>query len=317
MSKTEEQRKEAAKALVSYILHKHYCENNSEAVIALLSKTLSWFGAAEHEYLVDYDAIVETLRQFTGKVPPCLISQEHYDVLRLSEDVYLCTGMLYVSTDPGTNLYIRVHQRVTMIFRWEDGEPKCCHIHLSNPYEEMHADDVGFPTATSRETRRFMLEELGRKTMQLERLSYEDMLTGLYNRNKFNQLRTQTFAGSLGVAVLDLNGLKQVNDKYGHDAGDTLITRTARNISAVFPEKCYRIGGDEFVVVAPDIAEELFRENMASVQDNVTKSGDAISIGISWREQGDFAAQFREADQNMYENKRRYYMSREHNRRKR
>ena len=61
-------------------------------------------------------------------------------------DVYLCTGRLWVATDPSTNMYLRVHQRIATIFRWAHERMYCCHIHISNPYSEMHEEDVGFPT---------------------------------------------------------------------------------------------------------------------------------------------------------------------------
>lgn len=58
--------------------------------------------------------------------------------------------------------------------------------------------------------------------------------------------------------LIDLNGLKKVNDEYGHEAGDFLIQKVAKNISKVFYGNIYRIGGDEFVVISTEIKEKLF-----------------------------------------------------------
>ena len=99
------------------------------------------------------------------------------------------------------------------------------------------------------------------QTAILKRLSIEDALTGLFNRNKFNQtmerLETASFS-QLGVASIDLNGLKNVNDQMGHSAGDSLIRCTADHIGRVFPGRSYRIGGDEFLVIDTELEESAF-----------------------------------------------------------
>ena len=143
--------------ITSRILHKHYCENNVEAIVSTFSDTFSWIGAAEHEYAVGGDRVRGIFRQFAGKVPKCNISDEHYDVLELAEDIYLCSGMFYVATDPGTGIFLRVHQRITILFRWEGESPRCCHIHISNPYSDMVSGDVGFPTRMARQSYEYLM----------------------------------------------------------------------------------------------------------------------------------------------------------------
>src|SRR5699024_8231948 len=84
----------------------------------------------------------------------------------------------------------------------------------------------------------------------LKRRSYEDSLTGLYNRNKFiaQMLYVRHDPNMpLGVAYFDINGLKAVNYLFGHREGDNLIRRTARHMADYFGRNTYRIGGDEFV----------------------------------------------------------------------
>ena len=61
-------------------------------------------------------------------------------------------------------------------------------------------------------------------------LSYRDMLTGLYNRNRYMETVNEyqeNHCESIGVAFIDLNGLKKINDWYGHEAGDRMIRKTA------------------------------------------------------------------------------------------
>ena len=88
-----------------------------------------------------------------------------------------------------------------------------------------------------------------------------------------------------GVAYIDLNGLKQVNDSLGHEAGDRLICSAAQCILKTFPENAYRIGGDEFVIILPESGKAEFEEQMeqvkaASGQVAVLKSAN-MSLGIN------------------------------------
>lgn len=315
------------KELTSLFLHKHYCENDMEAIIERFDDRISWFGAAEHEYNVGTETVSEIFRQFAGMVPKCRIWDEEYDVIDISPDVYLCTGRAWIATDPSTNTYLCVHQRITTVFRWVGGTPRCCHIHISNPYSEMTQQDVGFPTQMGKHTYEYLnrcIDEHKRKieeqTRLLEKLSFEDSLTGLFNRNKFN-LDMQNFekapSSQLGVAAIDLNGLKQVNDRKGHKTGDDLICRTANHITCMFAGKCYRIGGDEFIVIDTEMEEDAFRKAIAAMKKNMEQDDISVSIGISWKDHHcNIEEQFDEADRQMYQAKAAYYSSSATDRRK-
>lgn len=95
-----------------------------------------------------------------------------------------------------------------------------------------------------------------------QRLSQEDCLTGLANRRSFDEylagLETAPdVKGNMALVFMDLNGLKYVNDQFGHSVGDELIIAAARCIENAFSEMgtCYRIGGDEFAAILPDPAD--------------------------------------------------------------
>ncbi len=149
----------------------------------------------------------------------------------------------------------------------------------------------------------------------LKRLSFTDLLTGLFNRNRFNlDVEAIQHRGlrRLGVACFDLNGLKEWNDRMGHMAGDALIRRTALLIGNTFPGKAYRIGGDEFVVLDSESEEAAFKETMARVRALLQQEKINISAGACWRE-GDrceVLEQYEEADRLMYREKSDYYRNR-------
>ncbi|HZB40711.1 MAG TPA: sensor domain-containing diguanylate cyclase, partial [Ilumatobacter sp.] len=99
--------------------------------------------------------------------------------------------------------------------------------------------------------------ELRRLQDRLAALALRDPLTGLANRRLLDELldaelaRTQRSGVPLAVAYIDLDGLKQVNDTYGHDAGDVVLCEAARRLVEIVrgADVVARLGGDEFVVV--------------------------------------------------------------------
>lgn len=116
-------------------------------------------------------------------------------------------------------------------------------------------------------TQYFITNSLQKQKQQdrLKYISYQDMLTAMYNRNKYIQFLTSNkgiVLEKIGVAYIDLNGLKEINDKQGHEAGDEFICKSARVISDIFPKTSYRIGGDEFVIIENDISNEDFSEKI-------------------------------------------------------
>ena len=319
-------REQIIRDLTRTMLHKHYCENDVEYLIAQMSGDILWLGAAEHEYGAG-QAVAQTFRSFAGQIPPCSLSDEDYHVLEISPDAYLCAGRLWIATDPATGIALRVHQRFTLVFRWTDTGPTCCHIHISNPYSEMSAEDVGFPGKLARQSYQYLQEQLAAQERQLEeqtillrRLSFEDTLTGLYNRNKFSQLLQDDQDARrpcLGVACFDLNGLKQINDRQGHRAGDAFIRGAADQLRQVFPDRIYRIGGDEFVVI-DEAPEEEFRQNVRAVQAGMDRHNISCSVGVCWRQTGcSIQEQIDEADRQMYQAKRLFYSVKGNNRRHR
>lgn len=320
-------RVQTAMELTHLMVQKHYCENDPEAVIAQMDEDFLWFGAGEQEYLAGKSAVAETFRQFVGQVPRCNISDEEYHVICIAPDAYVCTGRMWIATDPSTRISLRVHQRISTVFRWVNGQPRCCHVHISNPYTEMSQEDVGFPTKMAQQSYQYLQEQIEAQKRQiaaqtaiLQRMSYEDTLTGLYNRNRFNQLLQAEPADRcrLGVACFDLNGLKEINDRLGHSAGDLLICRAASQIRQFFEGRAYRTGGDEFVVVDEAMDKNAFQAAVRSVEEGMDAAGISHSAGFSWRcSQCSVREQFDEADHMMYEAKRHFYSVQGHDRRRR
>ena len=159
----------------------------------------------------------------------------------------------------------------------------------------------------------FLTNSLATQKQQalLQAMSYHDMLTYLYNRNKYIEV-LDSYKGKIiekvGAAYIDLNGLKQINDNQGHEAGDTFIRTAAKVLSGTFPENSYRIGGDEFVVMTADLGEADFQDKITRLQKEMQENQVSISIGFLWKEScSDLEEMMKEADHRMYEAKKAYY----------
>ncbi|MEA5003988.1 MAG: bifunctional diguanylate cyclase/phosphodiesterase [Christensenella sp.] len=145
----------------------------------------------------------------------------------------------------------------------------------------------------------------------LTRLSFEDMLTGFYNRNRYMQdLVAFNNEEKIGIAYVDVNGLKNLNDEFGHSYGDKVLVECARNIEQVFGTgDFYRIGGDEFIVICRGVSKEHFYENIRELKNQFASSESCqAAIGYQWAEKaGDVQRLIYTADAMMYEDKKQFY----------
>ncbi len=142
-------------------------------------------------------------------------------------------------------------------------------------------------------------------------MSQIDKLTSFYNRNRFIQdvsdFKENT--NSVGVVYLDINGLKEINDSFGHDAGDKLIKECADVMkNTAVSEHLYRIGGDEFVAIYLNITEELFYDHVQLLKNAFTESQCQAAIGSKWDQDGTRIQDIiKAADELMYDDKKRFY----------
>jgi diguanylate cyclase (GGDEF)-like protein/PAS domain S-box-containing protein len=138
-----------------------------------------------------------------------------------------------------------------------------------------------------------------RREEDLARLATEDPLTGLPNRGGLIQRLRPALASNKPVAILfcDLDDFKSINDRYGHRAGDVVLTEVARRLSANVrgDDVVARLGGDEFVVMASGLTEasahQLATQLVRFVSVPVVLDGERVvrpsaSFGIGWAAPG-------------------------------
>ena len=142
-----------------------------------------------------------------------------------------------------------------------------------------------------------------------------DMLTGVMNRNAMNNrvdlfVRDDKKPDRFGIIIADLNGLKQINDKEGHGAGDNLLKGAAAILSDVFYDaEIYRAGGDEFLIIATDVPEEELEARVEKLRkDSEAPENISFALGLYYdRGEGDIHKAMHMADERMYKDKERHY----------
>ncbi|MBE9029077.1 sensor domain-containing diguanylate cyclase [filamentous cyanobacterium LEGE 11480] len=160
------------------------------------------------------------------------------------------------------------------------------------------------------------LAEADRHKERAESEALIDPLTGLYNRRGWEKLvsaeeiRCRRYGHSACVLILDLDGLKQVNDEQGHQQGDALIQLAGHTIQNVLRESdvAARIGGDEFAVLGVECDELAADVLKRRLMRGLIAAGVGTSIGVAVRDrQFTLADAFAKADEAMYTMKRSRY----------
>ncbi|MBN2852770.1 MAG: PAS domain S-box protein, partial [Clostridia bacterium] len=146
-------------------------------------------------------------------------------------------------------------------------------------------------------------------------LSYHDHLTGLYNRRYFEEeLKKKDIAENLPIALVmaDVNGLKLVNDSFGHKMGDELLIKAAESIKSICrsDDIASRLGGDEFIMILPKVNESDVERKINQIKEhaNSERTG-AVDVSISFgydlkKEMGKSIIEvFKNAEDDMYRHK--------------
>ena len=155
--------------------------------------------------------------------------------------------------------------------------------------------------------------ELIKQLSGYNRELYTDALTGIYNRRYYEE-RIRNSNMSAGVAMIDLDDFKIYNDTFGHDAGDLALTTVVGIIkdNVRRTDMLIRMGGDEFLLVMPDIGEQAFADKLNQIQGKIHSSKVpgysqlriSVSIGGVLSGIGNTVEQaIRKADQFMYQAK--------------
>ncbi|MDD6039361.1 MAG: GGDEF domain-containing protein, partial [bacterium] len=146
----------------------------------------------------------------------------------------------------------------------------------------------------------------------IHKMGTQDLLTDMKNRNSYEQA-VKSYKNHekipLGCIYIDANGLHELNNEQGHEAGDMMLRCIADEMKVLFgADKCYRVGGDEFIILTDLDTPELIEKKLEVLEQHLFKHGYYISYGYSWTPSlTDYTKLVRDAEQRMYECKRVFY----------
>ena len=168
-----------------------------------------------------------------------------------------------------------------------------------------------------------MLYSNTRTYRDMQRLGEGDTLTGLYNRNRYEidlpNLATKC-QDSLGCVFVDVNGLHELNNSQGHEAGDQMLRSVADALRTCFGSRyTYRVGGDEFIIFVCDASVEDTERRLRELTETLKRKGYFVSAGCAWAHvpADDVEGLIKTAEKRMYAEKQAYYQDPANDRRAR
>lgn len=232
-------------------------------------------------------------------------------IVQISIAIFLIASLFTSITIMMTRRLIRPLKELTIAAqRIAEGD-------LSISLSHQTSDEVGTLAGSFQKT----VSHLQRYIDYINGLAYRDALTGVKNKTAYDdavqRMEEQIRVGcpEFAVAMFDINGLKYVNDHYGHDFGDMLILDCCKLLCQVFKHSpIYRIGGDEFVIILEDSDFEHYGELLEELERLISETNRncridskiSIARGIAiYNYETDlvFSNVFKRADDAMYQNK--------------
>lgn len=216
-------------------------------------------------------------------------------------------------------------QRDTAALKFDPPE-----IHTENEVEDL-AGAVNQMTIDMREYVEGIVQA-ERTASQMTELANKDSLTGVRNKTAYDsetaRLENDLQSGNLsafGIAMVDLNFLKKINDSYGHERGNFAIKKLCRLVCVTFEHSpVFRIGGDEFVVILKGsdlrnidtLCADFEKELLESQNDASLEPWEKVSaaVGVAFYDSAvdaNVESVFKRADQKMYERKKQMKATRE------
>jgi diguanylate cyclase (GGDEF)-like protein len=245
----------------------------------------------------------------------------------------VCGLVIYLRPEIAAGLFIAAWLLFSTLLGMTQQSPE---VLLSNRINGLAVCVIGFCISvlmwrkfTTIAVQKHLLEkthsELQLKQRELERLTRQDGLTGLFNRNTFVELsnnelkRAKRQGSSTTILLLDLDHFKRINDTWGHPAGDAVLRHVAQTMvnSVRSTDLVGRLGGEEFIVLLPHTSAETGRKIAEKIRQRLEVSelrweGTRISVtasiglsGTSADESREFDSLYTEADKALYLAKQR------------
>ena len=238
-------------------------------------------------------------------------SEIHGDIIMLIIELALITLcfiviFLYIAFTVAKNIINPLQELNQVAIQVSEGD-------LDVDFDYHGKDEIATLTQSLKTT----VKELKKRIFFTDSLAYQDSLTGLNNVTAYTRDREkykiyyQDGGLSYALFIIDINGLKMINDTFGHKAGNDLIIQSGKIIGNVFGyENVYRVGGDEFVAFVHGANAESCRTLKASLDEALLGCSNgkiqpslAIGYALSTNSTDDYEHIFELADEAMYKEK--------------
>jgi len=176
----------------------------------------------------------------------------------------------------------------------------------------------------------YLLHKQGTYQKKLQERSARDALTGLYNRRHLEEqlekelARSKRYHHSLGLLMIDLNHFKPINDNYGHEAGDKILLAVSQAMQGQLrtSDLLARVGGDEFMIIAPESSDESIQilvdkicsvvaSTIVNYEDESLSVSASVGVSVYPRDGDSCDLLKRTADNSMYETKKSWHVQQE------
>ena len=261
-------------------------EEIKEKIIEWVAPECVIIGTGSHEFYTGLDGF---LYSFADEMADRNDVEFHFErincnQMQLDSDTYLVYGNFYVSgVSSDMTVLINMDSRFTFIFHKIGGKWKIVHIHQSVPNQEQ-SDGEYYPKTLMKQ-----VQELQSVNEEMAELVQKDCLTGLDNFRAFcNNWEKRSEYG--WFFVLDLDHFKEVNDTYGHLAGNEVLTGMGKVFFSTVRENdlLCRMGGDEFLIFCSEMKDKTDATEFAQrLISNIRKAGKlkpywtTVSIGAA------------------------------------
>lgn len=308
-----------------HCLHILSTAKDSEAALRLFLEAVAGYYQADRAYTFEFDLerqLLSNTYEWCGEGITAEI--EHLQnvplevvddwVRKFETDGDFSIGVLDAERDPTTDEYrILAAQGIDSLmaapFLREDGAI-VGFLGVDNPRRQRGNLQL------LRSATEFIQAEFERRRIvrELEYLSYTDTMTGAYNRNCYTRrLREyiQKTPENLGIVLVNINGMKDINAQYGTPHGDTVIQTVCSVMRENLPGELFRISGDEFISLSAGITRDRFQAAVSELRRGFQKQEHCpVSVGCAWqRSDTQMEDLLEQVSDLMYAEKRNYYDS--------
>lgn len=212
----------------SKILRSYFCDSEVDFLISTFAPEIVWMGGGEKQRAEGREAVAAAFRREKEDLIPCNMSEERYVTIELGDGLYLCEGDSWVEAKPETKMIMKVHQRVTFIFRRKGDSFESVHIHNSIDFSAIQDDEL-FPIESAKEKYEKLQDQLEIKEAEAARQAR--FLRQLYDTVPCGILQ---FTTEQPYRVISLN--RMVWEFYGYESEADYRAKVSTPVQLVLEE---------------------------------------------------------------------------------